>query len=243
MSSYTQHLGSKRCCELRGQGPQGPQGHQGASTVGAMGYQGSTGSLGYQGATGRSCRGTTGAQGAIGPAGGAQGDIGAQGATGASGLAGFTGSWYGETGSSMVQLGGVWYDTTANTLNYSLNKTFIIDHPLDVNKLLVHACLEGPEAGVYYRGIGEITNNVSTTIKLPDYVEKLASDFTIQITPIYNGSMVLLNAGEVINNKFSVYGENCKFYWTVHGKRLEINNIEPNKNDVSVKGSGPYLWI
>ena len=226
MSSYTQYLGSKRCCDLRGQGPQGPQGVPGSPAVGNMGYQGSTGPTGPQGATGRSCRGPTGAQGAIGPA----------------GLDGFTGSWYGETGNASTNYG-VWYDISTNTLNYASAKSFIIDHPLDTNKLLVHACLEGPEAGVYYRGIGEIKNNISIAIKLPDYVEKLASNFTIQITPIYNGSIVVLNVGEVINNVFLVYGENCKFYWSVYGKRLEITNIEPNKNEVSVKGSGPYLWI
>jgi len=236
MSSYTQYLGSKRCCDLRGQGPQGAQGPQGTPAVGPVGYQGSTGSTGPQGATGRSCRGPTGAQGPAGPAGGAQG------ATGPSGLGGFTGSWGSETGSGLTN-NGVWYDITTNTLNYATAKSFIIEHPLDTNKLLVHACLEGPEAGVYYRGIGEITNNISTAIKLPDYVEKLASNFTIQITPIYKGSIVVLNVGEVINNKFFVYGENCKFYWSVYGKRFEINSIEPNKNDVSVKGSGPYLWI
>jgi hypothetical protein len=172
---------------------------------------------------------------------GEQGAAGPQGATGPSGLGGFTGSWGGAVLSASVN--GVWYDIPTNTLNYDLTKSFIIEHPLDTNKLLVHACLEGPEAGVYYRGIGEIANNISTTIKLPEYVEKLASNFTIQITPIYNGSIVVLNAGEVIDNNFSVYGETCKFYWSVYGKRLEINNIEPNKSEVSIKGSGPYLWI
>ena len=107
----------------------------------------------------------------------------------------------------------------------------------------MHACLEGPESGVYYRGTGEIINNIQTTITLPHYVEKLATNFTIQITPIYNGNLIVLNTGEVINNEFAVYGPNCKFYWAVNGKRLEIKNIEPNKNDVSIKGSGPYLWI
>ena len=202
-TNYSQYLGTRKCCDLKVQGPQGPQGAQGLSAVGSMGYQG---------------------------------------ATGPSGLGGFTGSWYGETGDISTN-NGVWYNIATNTLNYASAKSFIIEHPLDTNKLLVHACLEGPESGVYYRGIGEITDNISTTIKLPHYVEKLASDFTIQITPIYNGKINILNSGEIVNNIFSVYGENCKFNWIVHGKRLEIKNIEPNKYEVSVKGSGPYLWI
>jgi len=236
-SNYTQYLGAKRCCDLKVQGPQGPQGYQGPSAVGPIGYTGATGVTGPQGATGRSCAGPTGAQGATG----ATGPQGATGATGP-GLVGFTGSWYGETG-SVSTTNGVWYDTVTNTLNYATAKSFIVEHPLDTNKLLVHACLEGPEAGVYYRGTGEIKDNNSSIITLPKYVEKLATDFTLQITPIYNGKINVLNSGEVVNNSFSVYGENCKFNWIAYGKRLEITNVEPNKDDVSVKGSRPYLWI
>ena len=246
-SNYTQYLGAKRCCDLKVQGPQGPAGAQGAAAVGPVGSQGYTGAQGYQGATGKGCVGPQGPQGSIGftgPAGGPQGYTGAIGATGATGpgLVGFTGSWFGLTG-DVGTLNGVWYNVTTNTLNYATAKSFIVEHPLDKNKLLVHACLEGPEAGVYYRGTGQITDNNSTTIKLPDYVEKLATNFTVQITPIYNGKINVLNSGEVVNNSFSVYGENCKFYWAVYGKRIEIDNVEPNKDDVSVKGSGPYLWI
>jgi len=236
-------------------GATGAQGFQGATgATGAQGFQGATGAQGFQGATGaqgfQGATGATGAQGFQGATGeqgfqghtGATGAQGFQGHTGPSGLGGFTGTWGGAAGGFGTN-DGVWYDPTTNTLHYAALKSFIIEHPLDTNKLLVHACLEGPEAGVYYRGIGEITDNISTTITLPDYVEKLASDFTIQITPIYNGKINILNSGEIVNNSFLVYGENCKFNWIAYGKRLEITNVEPNKNDVSVKGSGPYLWI
>ena len=115
-------------------------------------------------------------------------------------------------------------------------------HPTNVNKYLIHVCLEGPEAGVYYRGKSEIINNKYVEIELPDYVEKLAFDFTVQITPIYSGKIVTLNSGEVENNKFRVYGENSRFHWIVYGKRFDIE-VEPNKSDVNVKGDGPYLYL
>ena len=115
-------------------------------------------------------------------------------------------------------------------------------HPTNVNKYLIHVCLEGPEAGVYYRGKSEIINNKYVEIELPDYVEKLAFDFTVQITPIYSGKIVTLNSGEVENNKFRVYGENSRFHWIVYGKRFDIE-VEPNKLDVNVKGDGPYLYL
>jgi hypothetical protein len=122
-------------------------------------------------------------------------------------------------------------------------KTFVIDHPVNPEKYLVHACLEGPEAGVYYRGEGTIFNNHSVEIVLPDYVDKLANDFTVQVTPIYDPSITKpLLTSRVVNNKFTVYGENCAFFWSVHGKRGSIE-VEPTKSSVDVKGSGPYLWI
>ena len=119
----------------------------------------------------------------------------------------------------------------------------MIDHPIDENKYLVHACLEGPEAGVYYRGKGEIINNEFTTIVLPDYAEKLATDFTVQISPIYCGKKIdQLYFSEIENNSFTVYGGNCRFHWLVNGKRLPIN-VEPAKSEVNLQGNGPYRWI
>ena len=141
------------------------------------------------------------------------------------------------------------YDTTtfevvrSTAATSAQNKTFVIDHPVNKNKYLVHACLEGPESGVYYRGKGEIVNNESVVIYLPDYVEKLATDFTIQITPIYSGKKSeQLYTSEVENNSFIVYGQNCKFFWFVQGKRNNIE-VEPLKSTVQVKGTGPYKWI
>ena len=134
------------------------------------------------------------------------------------------------------------YDTTTSEITY-WTKTFVIDHPTDKNKYLVHGCLEGPEGGVYYRGKGEIANGESVKIQLPEYVNSLATDFTVQITPVYCGKKLeQLYMSEVENNCFTVYGENCKFHWLVHGKRCDIE-VEPVKSNVIVQGNGPYKWI
>ena len=65
-SNYQQYLGSQRCCDSRGAGPQGPQGPAGPASIGPPGT-GFTGNEGPTGPTGRSCRGPTGARGATGP--------------------------------------------------------------------------------------------------------------------------------------------------------------------------------
>jgi hypothetical protein len=124
-------------------------------------------------------------------------------------------------------------------------KSFVIDHPIHKEKYLVHTCLEGPEAGVYYRGKGEITNNYSTIIKIPDYVDKFARDFSIQITPIFNKKtkkITTCNVGEVEDNTFEVFGENCSFYWLLFASRGDVE-VEPNKADVELHGDGPYTYL
>ena len=131
------------------------------------------------------------------------------------------------------------YNPSSGKISYNATKTFVIDHPLDENKYLVHACLEGPEAGVYYRGTGEITNGKNVEISLPEYTKPFYN-FTIQVSPV--GSPNNLYCSKVENGKFTVFGNNGKFYWTVIGTREEIN-VEPMKEDVTIKGDGPYRYI
>jgi len=124
-------------------------------------------------------------------------------------------------------------------LNTSASKTFVIDHPIKNDKYLVHACLEGPEAGVYYRGEGQITNGDSVEIALPEYTKNFYN-FTIQITPI--NSKNVYGVSMVVDGKFKVFGDNGEFFWIVHGTRQDIQ-VEPNISEVLVKGDGPYTYI
>ena len=133
------------------------------------------------------------------------------------------------------------YNTATAEISY-WTKTFVINHPINKDKYLVHGCLEGPEAGVYYRGRDETYENICV-IKLPEYVRYLAREFTVQVTSIFEDKFVQLSCSEVKDNKFTVYSSDyTKFYWHVYGKRQSID-IEPNKNDVVVHGTGPYKWI
>lgn len=95
MSSYTNYLGARRCCENKLIGPQGPKGDQGNS--GPIGPAGVTGSTGYTGARGPT--GCKGATGAIGPT-GATGPTGNTGPTGPTGPSQWVSAAYtGPTGS------------------------------------------------------------------------------------------------------------------------------------------------
>ena len=136
------------------------------------------------------------------------------------------------------------YDTVTSKITYNTTKTFVINHPIDENKYLVHACLEGPEAGIYYRGKGTITNNESVQITLPEYVKHIGSNYTINITRIYSGKKTneTYETSEIENNSFTVYGTNGSFYWIVYAERLKIET-EPDKKDVELKGDGPYTYL
>ena len=141
-------------------------------------------------------------------------------------------------------------NTSTNEIVYNSTKTFVINHPTKENNYLVHACLEGPEAGVYYRGKSKIEDKY-TTISLPEYVSKIASEFTLNVTPIRNFNdtegieniKTNIEVSEVVDNKFRVFSNKpCSFYWSVIGKRLEIET-EPDKKDYNLKNVGPYTWI
>lgn len=67
----------------------------------------------------------------------------------------------------------------------TLVKSFVIDHPSDPSKLLVHACSEGETADVFYRGEARLVDGLAEVV-LPDYFEALTEleGRTVQVTPI-----------------------------------------------------------
>jgi len=137
-----------------------------------------------------------------------------------------------------------WDSTTGKVAQYS-GKTFVIDHPEDDEKYLVHACIEGPESAVYYRGSSEITENKCVEVILPEYIEKLAKDFIVHVSPVYEDCEEVdrsLFVSDIVDGRFKVYGENGEFDWLVVGKRNDIE-IEPLKNNILLKGQGPYTYF
>lgn len=129
-------------------------------------------------------------------------------------------------------------------------KNFTIDHPEDKDRYLVHACLEGPTADVYYRGKGEIpVNREYVDINLPSYYDSLVEEgsSTLMLTPV--GRPFFSLGGEIIGNKVRVFlGERLsvtvKFFWEVKGVRRDTRfEVEPKKTDVRVNKWGPYTYI
>jgi len=139
---------------------------------------------------------------------------------------------------------------TNNEIVINSSKTFVIDHPCQPEThYLVHACLEGPEVGVYYRGISKIPAGATeTTVKLPGYVAKLATKFTVLVTN--QKHFITASASEVnLEGHFSIEIErpaprDLTFYWQVMGRRGEEElQVEVPKERTQKHNIGPYTWL
>jgi hypothetical protein len=110
-------------------------------------------------------------------------------------------------------------------------KNFEIDHPLKKGKKLVHASLEGPEAGVYYRGEGRLQKG-KAVVNLPDYFEALVrkENRTVQLTA-QGVEPYLLSCSKIEGGKFTVHGAKAdgEFYWEVKAVRADIEPLTVEK--------------
>lgn len=128
------------------------------------------------------------------------------------------------------------------------NKSFVIQHPVDKDKYLRHISMENPTSDCMYRGKSEIPEgNDSIIVKLPEYT-KYWDNWNIQLTAINTNKQVsnyCLSTSEVEDNQFTVYGCNCKFYWTAICQRNDDNVVEPLKSEYKLVGNknSPYKYL
>ena len=98
---------------------------------------------------------------------------------------------------------------------------FLIEHQRYKGKKLRYTSLEGPEAGVYYRGHLKNAN----TITLPDEWEWLVDweTITVNLTPIGSPQILFvkrLQMPEVVVESNSAMPINC--YYTIYAERADI---------------------
>jgi hypothetical protein len=124
----------------------------------------------------------------------------------------------------------------------AVSKSFLIAHPLDDDRMLRHACIEGPENGVYYRGEDRVGSDGTVIVTLPRYFEALThqSDRTVQLTPICEDVSVAhraprpLSATRPIDGCFMVVGEpGAAFFWRVEAVRSDVGmlDVEPLRGE------------
>ncbi|MGV9385751.1 hypothetical protein ACWDRB_58795 [Nonomuraea sp. NPDC003707] len=124
-------------------------------------------------------------------------------------------------------------------------KRFAIDHPLDPGgRVLTHACVEGPEAAVYYRGEGRLSGG-RARVTLPDYFEALAcaDGRTVLLTPVsdLDEPVCALAATPVADGGFTVLAADDRnpaqrFCWEVKAVRADVGPlvVETRKRPSSI---------
>jgi hypothetical protein len=113
-------------------------------------------------------------------------------------------------------------------------KQFAIDHPLDPeHRTLNHACIEGPEVGVYYRGEGQLIGGIAY-VDLPTYFEELTrcDGRTTMLTPICDADepVTPLAATPVVDGCFTVRAADDRnprqrFCWEVKAVRADVDRL------------------
>ncbi len=173
---------------------------------------------------------------------------------------GFLGGTIGGSGGGLItRAGGHGFsvDWTSSLLFYIENvnvKTFVIPHPNAAEKYLVHACIEGPEAAVFYRGTAQLEDG-RTIVELPAWFEALCDENgrSVQLTCIAEDVDVewcpALHATYPKEGRFAVglgsgvQVRDQRFWWEVKARRRGTAfDPEPLRSAVEVEGSGPYTW-
>lgn len=140
-----------------------------------------------------------------------------------------------DNGSTYTNVAAGSYSIYGNGIIYGSSKQFGIDHPTKLGMKLVHASIEGPENGVYYRGESQLVNG-RTDVYLPDYFEALVQEGnrTVLLTPKFEKEDELISqlaASSVLNGKFTVRAidnnnPSQKFYWEVKAVRDDLLSLE-----------------
>jgi len=131
-----------------------------------------------------------------------------------------------------LKVTGTTYASVQGTINVQGWKGFDIKHPTKENHRLRYVCLEGPEGGVYHRGILKD----SEFIELPDYWKDLVDTktITVHLTPIgtYQYLYYTVAKNRIIVKNHSNLPTHCSYI--VYGERKDGEPLIPE-----YKGNSP----
>ena len=131
-----------------------------------------------------------------------------------------------------LTVSGTTYASVQGTINVQGWKGFDIKHPTKENHRLSYVCLEGPEGGVYHRGVLKD----SEFIELPDYWKDLVDTktITVHLTPIgtYQYLYYTVAKNRIIVKNHSNLPTHCSYI--VYGERKDGERLIPE-----YKGNSP----
>ena len=103
---------------------------------------------------------------------------------------------------------------------YATSKSFWINNPLKQGYKLRHGSLEGPENGVYFRGITSLNK-----IEIPTDWKWLVDldTITVSLTSTCGDELYVES---ITNLWIKVGGVNCDYFFTVNGERKDIDDLK-----------------
>jgi hypothetical protein len=109
---------------------------------------------------------------------------------------------------------------------FATTKSFRIPHPTKEGMTLTYGSLEGPENGVYIRGMAE-----GNVIELPEYWTKLVDpdSVTVQLTPIgkhQNLYVEKIEGNKVYIGNDNLFGKTIKCYYNILAERSDIDKLK-----------------
>lgn len=144
--------------------------------------------------------------------------------------------------------------TEAQVVSAGAFKSFVIPHPTDPERYLVHGCVEAPIAKVEYEGTVAVEDGLAL-VELPAYFEAatVSGTETVQLTvelTTHKGKPMVCSAApsEVKGGRFHIYAhapDGTRVHWQVKAQRADVPQfeVEPRRADVQVQGDGPYRFI
>jgi hypothetical protein len=131
-----------------------------------------------------------------------------------------------------------------------LVKAFVIDHPVDADRWLVHGCTESPHAGVEDWGTVEVDAAGHAEVILPAYFEAAfrTAGRAVFLTPISDRPLTCGTpvASYPRDGRFTISAPGCaRVSWQIKAVRADTPPLEaePLRAAVNVRGDGPYRYI
>lgn len=136
-------------------------------------------------------------------------------------------------------------------------KGFVIDHPSDPDRWMIHACTEAPRNGVEYSGVALLADGTAD-VTLPDYFEGLTrvEDRSVHLTVVAaphgtrRRKRWMFGSGAVSatyprDGRFRIIADApdvSEVWWLVKAVRADLPEllVEPLRSEVTVSGIGPY---
>ncbi|MER7131308.1 fibronectin type III domain-containing protein [Streptosporangium saharense] len=124
-------------------------------------------------------------------------------------------------------------------------KTFIIPHPQDADRYLVHATTESPHNGVEYWGVAMLDEGGCAAVELPGYFEALVAAEGRAVLLTCHDDPGAVAASYPYDGRFTITGPaGRRVSWLVKAIRKDVPPllVEPCRDEVLVRGDGPYRY-